>query len=116
MYDFIIPQELNIADRIGKFTFAQWGFLAGGMLVIMTMLISKNIPMWVSILVGVPVVVLCLFLAFFRKYDMPMYEYLIVLMVYKTLPQEMIYSATESEIELDEFDDNAEVEENLIIA
>lgn len=116
MYDFIIPQELNIADRIGKFTFAQWGFLAGGMLVVMTMLISKNIPMWVSILVGVPVVVLCLFLAFVKKYDMPMYEYLIVLMIYKTLPQEMIYSATESAIEFDEFDNDEEVEENLIIA
>jgi len=113
MYDFIIPQELNIADRIGKFTFAQWGFLAGGMLVIMTMLISKNIPMWVSILVGVPVVVLCLFMAFFRKYEMPMYEYLIVLMIYKTLPQEMIYSATES---TNEFDDDEETEEDLIIA
>jgi hypothetical protein len=45
-----------------------------------------------------------------------MYEYLIVLMIYKTLPQEMIYSATESVNEFDEFDDDEEVEENLIIA
>ncbi|WP_456363816.1 PrgI family mobile element protein [Priestia aryabhattai] len=114
MFDFIIPQELNIADRIGKFTFAQLGFLAGGMLVVMTMLISKNIPMWVSILVGIPIVLLCIVLAFFKKYDMPIYEYLIVLTVYKTLPKEMIYSATETQDEIYEFEE--EDEEDLIIA
>lgn len=114
MFDFIVPQELNIADRIGKFTFPQLGFLAGGMLIVMVMFITDSIPMWVTLLVGVPIMITCLVMAFFKKYDMPMYEYLIVLVIYKSLPKEMIYSATEMHDEVYDFEEE-EIEEELII-
>jgi hypothetical protein len=115
MYDFIVPQELNIADRIGKFTFPQLGFLAGGMLIVMILFITSSIPMWVSILIGIPIMLGCLILAFFKKYEMPMYEYLLVLVLYKTLPKEMIYSATETQDEIYEFEEDEEEIEELIL-
>ena len=111
MFDFIIPQELNIADRIGKFTFAQLGFLASGFLVVMTMFITKSIPMWISLVVGIPVFLVCVVLAFFKKYDMPFYEYLMVLLVYKSQPQEMIYSSTNLEDDVDDLESEEELEE-----
>ncbi|MGF7535637.1 PrgI family protein [Bacillus mexicanus] len=119
MYDYIVPQELNIADRIGKFTFTQLGFLAAGILVVMIMFITDSIPMWVSLLIGVPFFVLCLTLAFVKRYDMPLYEFLIILIIYKSLPKEMIYSATESENETYDFEEEKIDEkelENMILS
>lgn len=114
MFDFIVPQELNIADRIGKFTFPQLGFLAGGMLIVMVMFITDSIPMWVTLLVGVPIMITCLVMAFFKKYDMPMYEYLMVLVIYKSLPKEMIYSAIGTHDEVYDFEEE-EIEEEILI-
>lgn len=116
MFDFIVPQELNIADRLGKFTFPQIGFLAGGMLIVMILFISESIPMWVSVVIGLPVMITCIILGFFRKYDMPIYQYLIVMVIYKTLPKVMIYSATETHNESYEFEEDIEDAEEIIIA
>lgn len=110
MYNFIVPQELSIQDRIGNYTLPQLGFLAGGMLLIMTMLTSNSMPIWVTILVGIPIFIFCVSMAFVKVYHMPLYEYLMVLAMYKAVPKECIYSATEYEgedYELDkEFEDN----------
>ena len=115
MYDFIVPQELNISDRIGKFTFPQLGFLAGGMLVVMLLLITDSIPIWVSLMLGIPIMSICLILGFFKKYDIPMYEYLIIWVTYKSLPKEMIYSATEVQDEVYEFEEEEEIEDLIVI-
>lgn len=113
MFDYIVPQELNIADRIGKFTFPQLGFLAFGGLVLSILAVNKNLPLWVSLIIGIPVFAVCITLGFFKKYEMPMYEYLIVLVIYKSLPKEMIYSATESENETYDFEEEELAEEDL---
>jgi len=110
---FIVPQELSIQDRIGKYTLPQLGFLAGGMLVIMIMLTSSNIPIWVSLLIGIPIIIFCVSMAFVRVHHMPLYEFLMVLAMYKSVPKESIYSATEYEDEEYEFEE--EFEDNILI-
>lgn len=115
MNDFIVPQELNIQDRIGKFTFSQLGFLAFGGLVLAVLLINKSMPMLVALLIGVPIFLLCVYLAFFKKFDMPIYEYLIVLIIYKSLPQERIFSVSEFKNEYEYLDDEEDIKEDELL-
>ncbi|MGN5650533.1 MULTISPECIES: PrgI family mobile element protein [Bacillus] len=116
MNEFTIPQELNIADRIGSFTFPQLGFLAFGLLSVMIMFITDSIPMSVSMCIGIPIFLTCIILGFFKKYDMPMYEFLMVLIIYKSLPKEMIYSATDSKLEeIEEDSIQEQIEEDILL-
>lgn len=113
MYNFVIPQELSIKDRIGNYTLPQLGFLAGGLLVVMLLFTMSSIPIWMSILIGMPVLVFCISMAFVRVYHMPCYEFVIVWLMYRSLPKEMIYSAAEYENE--EFDFEEEFDDNVLI-
>lgn len=81
--EYIVPQELKIADRIGNFTLGQWAFIVTGVLTIMFMLISDAVPYWFAMLTAIPIMTLCFYLAFFKKYGMPIYEFVFVFFLFK---------------------------------
>lgn len=93
MYEYIVPRELNIADRIGSFTLVQWAFIASGGLLVMFMFISNAIPFWVPASTAIPIMSLSFFLALFKRYDMPIYEFVFVYLTFKFRPKEMIYGS-----------------------
>lgn len=88
--EFIVPQEINIQDRIGGFTIPQLAFVSLGLLISMMLLISE-LPIYVSLLIAIPLMVLALGLAFYKKHSMPLYQYLMVYAMYRTMPKYLIY-------------------------
>ena len=110
MYNFIVFQELNVADRLGKFTMTQWAFLAGGIVSAMFLLIMGWMPIIPSMIVGFLLVALSAFIAFYEKYGMPFYEFFFVFLTYKSQVKEMVYGSNSME---DDEDDNFEEEMDI---
>jgi hypothetical protein len=90
MYEFIVPQEINISDKIGGFTIPQLAFVSFGLLISMMLLISE-IPIYVSLIIAIPLMVLSLVLAFYKKYSLPLYQFLMIYAMYRTMPKNLIY-------------------------
>lgn len=88
--EFIVPQDINIQDRIGGFTVPQLAFVGFGLLITMLCFIS-DLPLYVSLVIVIPVMITALLMAFYRKYHMPLYQYLMVYAAFRTTPKNLIY-------------------------
>lgn len=90
MYEYIIPQEFNQDDRIGNFTMPQAAILGfGGLIAIF--LLAMNIPMYISIILFIPIVIILLYLMFKKINGIPMYEFVFVYAIYLSMPKVLIY-------------------------
>lgn len=88
--EFIVPQEINIQDKIGGFTIPQIAFVAFGLLLDMMLLIS-DIPIYLSLVIAIPIMAIALVLAFYKKYSLPLYQFLMIYAMYRTMPKNLIY-------------------------
>jgi hypothetical protein len=89
MYEYIVPQEFNQSDRIGKFTIAQAFILGGGGVIAMFLLTVLSI-IW-AVIIAIPVAVLMVYLMFKKVNDIPIYEFAFVYIIYKSMPKLLIY-------------------------
>lgn len=87
-----IPQDLiKYEDRIlGPLTVTQFLILAGGILVILTLL-TAELPRVFTIPLAVVAGVVALIMAFIRVGDVPIYEYLGWLLEYWIFPRQRIW-------------------------
>jgi hypothetical protein len=108
LYNFIVFQELNVADRLGKFTMVQWAFLASGIMLAMFVLIMGFLPIIPSIILGFIIIGFSAFLAFFERYGMPFYEFFFVFLAFKSTPKEMVYGSNSMDEDEDENFDEEE--------
>lgn len=70
---FQVPQFIEVEDRLfGPLTVTQFIYLAGGVGFLVALLVV--LPTWLAILLGSPVAVLALALAFYRVNDRPFIE------------------------------------------
>lgn len=103
MYNFVIFQELNVKDRLGKFTFVQWGFLGSGFLLAMFIMIMEFFPVLPSIFLGLLCVGTSGVFAFVERHGMPFYEFLFVYIAYRTQPKEAVYGSNSMDDYQDDF-------------
>jgi|SRR5690625_230121 len=107
----IIPQELNIADRIGPFTIVQWVFIGSGVLIALVLLSTGFINTLLSIALGFGAIGLGLFLAFFKLEKQPIYEFLIDYFLYWVRPKSYIYSSdTRMSFEFEDDEDYVDID------
>ncbi|GAB6426331.1 hypothetical protein bcgnr5378_30070 [Bacillus cereus] len=90
MRDFKIPTEFNRADQIAGFTLPQLGIMGGG-LAICGGMIASPMPILLSLIISLPIGIITCILMFFKKMNMPIYEYYIVKLAYSVTPRRMIY-------------------------
>lgn len=109
MKQFIVFQELSVADRLGKFTMVQWAFLAGGVAIAMFVLIMGFMPIIPTVMLGIVFVSIGAFLAFYQKYGMPIYEFIFVYLTFQTQPKKMAYGSNDSDDDFDEFEEDIEL-------
>lgn len=85
----IIPQNLNQSDRIGKFTFQELGVVAVGVILFFINILFFNLffALFSAIPIGIGVF---LFLKM-KVNDLPLYQYLMIYLIYKTQPKKLIY-------------------------
>lgn len=91
MYEFIIPQEFDQDDRIGKFTIPEAMIFGGGVVISAFLLALSFIPFWLSI--PLSLIILGVTFYFIKKKinTIPMYEFIFVFMIYKSSPKLLIY-------------------------
>jgi hypothetical protein len=92
MNEYIIPQELNQMDRIGKFTLHQAGIIGLGGLIAM-ILLSGGLPIVLGFILAIPTMVITLIAAFMKKHNIPIYEFLFIYLMYRSTPKLLIYRA-----------------------
>lgn len=90
MYEYTVPQEFNQNDRIGNFTIPQAFIMGGGVLLIM-LLMSSGINILLALVLDVPIAVLTIYLMYKKKYDIPIYEFAMIYIMYKATPKLLIY-------------------------
>jgi len=72
---FKVPQFIDVEDKLfGPFTFSQFAYLIGGAGTVFVL--YKLLPLWISIFLIIPVVVLVLLLVFYRINEKPFIYYL----------------------------------------
>lgn len=90
MYEYTIPQEFNQSDRIGPFNIAQAFILGAGGIIIM-LLLSSSMPIWLSILIAIPIFILTVYTMFKKFNGIPIYEFALVYVTYIAMPKLLIY-------------------------
>lgn len=93
MRKHLIPQELNIADRIGPFTVQQWAFIGGGILLSMIIFVSDIMNVILTLLVSFVILLVSLLLALYRIDGVPVYEFAFIYLAFKVRPKEYIYNS-----------------------
>lgn len=88
--EFIVPQEINVADRIGAFTLPQIGIMSFSILISM-MLLMSTMPLWLALIIVLPIFAGSFTLAFIKIHHLPMYHFLMVYAIYQTMPKNLIY-------------------------
>lgn len=116
MRKHIIPQEFNQSDKIGKITMPQAMVLAVGAFLFVIIVISFNF--FVSIAAFFPIALVTFVFMFFRVNKMPLYEFLMVYLVYSGTPKLLIYrsdnvKAIEDEDDGIEFLEHVKVEKTV---
>lgn len=87
---FQVPQFIEVEDKIfGPFTVTQFVYLAGGVGFLVAMWIV--LPLWLAILIGGPVAILGLALAFYKVNDRPFIEVLQAAVEFNTKDQLYIW-------------------------
>lgn len=88
--EYTIPQELNREDRIGPFTIAQVFIIAIGAMIVGFTIISgmSGLGTLITIVLLVPVL---LFFMYKKYYTIPVYEFVLVYLVYVATPKLLIY-------------------------
>lgn len=105
MNEYIIPQEMNQSDRIGKFTLPQAAVMGGGIMLILFMLtFLPNIIL--GIILAIPIAILTVYLMYKKKYNIPVYEFFLVYITYKAMPQLYVYRTNNLR---DEYDDKQQI-------
>lgn len=80
---FKVPQFIDVEDKLfGSLTFKQFAYLAGGGG--MVFVLYKLLPIWVSVLLIIPVIILALLLTFYKINGQPFIYYLQASIVYMT--------------------------------
>lgn len=105
MREYIIPQEFNQSDRIGKFTIPQALILGGGIVIILLMMATMNF--FVALVLSAPIGALMAYLMFKKVNEIPVYEFALVYIVYRSMPKQYIYRADNIK---DEFVDDLDVD------
>jgi hypothetical protein len=90
MNDYIIPQEFNQSDRIGKYTFPQAFIFGGGILVIM-LLLASGMKFWITIPLALIVLIITFYVMYVKKQGIPIYEFLFIYVVFQSTPKLLIY-------------------------
>lgn len=93
MRNHLIPQELNIADRIGPFTVQQWAFIGGGLLLAMIIFILNIFNIIITLILASLSLGLGLVLGLYRIDDTPIYEFMFIYLAYRVRPKEYIYNS-----------------------
>jgi len=89
MYEYVIPQEFNQSDRIGNFTIPQAMVLGGGVVLIMFFLATMSL--WVSLPISLIIAGLTIYTMFKKVNNIPIYEFVLVYAVYRTMPKVLVY-------------------------
>jgi len=72
---FKVPQFIDVEDKLfGPFTFAQFAYLVGGAGI--AFVLYKLLPIWASIILIIPVVILVVLLVFYKINEKPFIYYL----------------------------------------
>lgn len=83
---FDVPQFIEVEDKIiGPLTLKQFFFLLGGGVIIF--LLWFSLPFFLFIIVGIPILVLSLSLAFYKVNGRPLVTYLLSMLKYHTKPR-----------------------------
>ena len=90
MYDYTVPQEFNQGDRIGNFTMPQLAIVGCSVLIFMLMMAS-GVHIILMLILLIPQATLTLFLMYKKYYDIPVYEFALIYLVYKATPKLLIY-------------------------
>lgn len=99
MRKHIIPQEFNQHDKIGKFSVPQVAVLAVGTFIfVMIVMVSDFI---VSLIAFFPIAVFTFIFMFFKINRVPLYEFLLVYLVYAGTPKLLIYRSNNVKTEED---------------
>lgn len=91
MNEYVIPQEFNQSDRIGKYTMPQAMILGFGLVVAMLLLASGFLPYFISIPIALVVLVLTFIFMNKKINSIPLYEFILVWSVFLTSPKLIIY-------------------------
>lgn len=90
MYEYIVPQEFNQDDRIGNFTIPQ-AFILGIGVILGMGLLASGMNIFLAIFLEIPLGILIVTLMYKKKYEMPIYEFALVYMMYRATPKLLIY-------------------------
>ena len=72
---FKVPQFIDVEDKLfGPFTFHQFAYLIGGAGIVFVL--YKLLPIWISIILIIPVALLSILLVFYKINDKPFIFYL----------------------------------------
>jgi hypothetical protein len=89
MREYIIPQEFNQSDRIGKFTMPQVMILGFSGIIIMAML---SILSWkIAVPISIPLAILTIYVMVKKVNGIPIYEFSLVYLTYRAMPKLYIY-------------------------
>lgn len=88
--EYTIPQELNREDRIGPFTIAQMIIIGIGLMIVGgTIMIGASIV--VIIATAILIIPVMVFFMYKKYYTIPVYEFVVVYLVYIATPKLLIY-------------------------
>lgn len=104
MNDYIIPKEFNQGDRIGNFTIPQAVILGVCVLICMLLLIS-GIQIFVALSIAPVIFIIGAVFMYYKINAIPLYEFVLIYLVYKVTPKLLIYRADNVR---DEFVNDAE--------
>ena len=90
--EYIIPKEVNQADTIGGFTLPQIAIAALGVLISL-LLLSSSLSLVISFSISIPLLIFTALLVFKKVHDIPVYEFFMIYIMYRTLPKRLIYRA-----------------------
>lgn len=88
MYEYIIPKEFNQSDRIGNFTLPQAMILGAGGVMILFILASSLL---LGAIVALPIGIFTAILMYKKVNEIPVYEFFLVYLIYRTMPKLLIY-------------------------
>lgn len=89
MYEYIIPKEFNQSDRIGNFTIAQAFILGAGGLIALLLLSTLNII--IAAILCIPVLIGTGYAMYKKINDIPIYEFALVYIIFRSMPKLLIY-------------------------
>ncbi|QST03015.1 hypothetical protein IMZ31_20935 (plasmid) [Pontibacillus sp. ALD_SL1] len=90
MYEYTVPQEMNQQDRIGNFTMSQAAILGAGTLIGM-LLLASGMNIILALVLDVFIAAGCAYLMYKKKYNIPIYEFGLVYLMFIATPRLLVY-------------------------